>query len=290
MPVMESLATINSVVRTIVAVVVLGAVGAGGWLGYTTIKAGGLEAAQRQQELEDARAELESQTQRLAELDRQVGRQREELAHKDERIEQLDQEIARQEEQIERLDTSLRLLKVDHRVARIDVLEQGRDSESGEQFSRIEFVEVDDRGEPVDEPREFTITGDVVYVDYWIAKFEESYVEAADLDRSTSLVLFRRIFGEYQEPTDGFQLDEVGTRPTVYAQGTAISDFEQKIWDDFWSLANDPARASELGVRAAHGEAVSMSLRPGRRYKLMLRASDGLSITPDGMIPTEPTG
>jgi hypothetical protein len=59
-----------------------------------------------------------------------------------------------------------------------------------------------------------------------------------------------------------------------------MSDFEQRIWSDFWSIANDPQRAAGLGIRAAHGEAVSMKVATGRSYRLELRASGGLSIVP----------
>jgi hypothetical protein len=59
-----------------------------------------------------------------------------------------------------------------------------------------------------------------------------------------------------------------------------MSDFEKKIWSDFWTLANDPEKAKELGIRAAHGEAVNIRMEAGKRYQVQLRASDGLSITP----------
>ena len=73
-------------------------------------------------------------------------------------------------------------------------------------------------------------------------------------------------------------LDAVGSRPAAYRGGEKISELEQKIWDQFWEFANDPAKAREAGVRAAHGEAPSIKLMPGKRYKILLRASDGLTI------------
>jgi hypothetical protein len=67
-----------------------------------------------------------------------------------------------------------------------------------------------------------------------------------------------------------------------------MSDFEKKIWDEFWTIANDEAKANEMGIRAAHGEAPSMKLQKGKSYKVLLRASDGLSITPDSGQPPIP--
>ena len=143
------------------------------------------------------------------------------------------------------------------------------------------FVEVDDQGKALDDPKEFRIKGDIVYIDNWVVKFDDKYVEQADIDRSTSLVLFRRIFGEAQTPNDGFAVDTVGTRPKAYGRGKPMSEFEEKIWNDFWNIANDLGKARAMGIRAAHGEAPSIKLKKGKSYKIELRASDGLSITPD---------
>ena len=252
MPLLQSLATINSLVRTVLATLVVGAGGWGLWYGYQTYHA------------ED-------------EGSRQL---RDELAARTAEIGELEATLEQKQRQIERLDTAMRLLKVDHRLAEVTVIEQQRDSQSGELQTTIEFVEVNDEGYPIDEPREFTLLGDMIYVDYWVVKFEDKYVEQADIDRSTSICLFRRIFGEHQEPYDGYVIDEVGSRPTAYARGGQMSEFEQQIWDDFWNIAHDPDRAQQLGIRAAHGEAVSTKLRLGKTYRLHLRASGGLTITP----------
>ena len=117
----------------------------------------------------------------------------------------------------------------------------------------------------------------MVYVDYLTVTFDDKYIEQSDLDRSTAIALFQRIFGEHQEPIKGQRLDDVGTRPTAYARGTPMSDFEKKIWDDFWLIANDPARARELGIIAIHGDGLSMRVQPGKTYEIDLRATGDMS-------------
>ena len=124
-----------------------------------------------------------------------------------------------------------------------------------------------------------------MYIDNWVVKFDDKYVEHAEIERSTSLVLFRRVFGESQTPNEGISLDAVGSRPQAYGTGNEMSDFEKQIWSEFWTIANDESRARELGIRAAHGEAPSMKLQKGKSYRIQLRASDGLSITPDSGPP-----
>ena len=59
-----------------------------------------------------------------------------------------------------------------------------------------------------------------------------------------------------------------------------MSEFEKKLWGDFWEFANDPKKAAEMGIRAANGEAVSVKVREGKTYSISLRASGGLSIRP----------
>ena len=93
----------------------------------------------------------------------------------------------------------------------------------------------------------------------------------------------RPVFGEYQEPSEGFAIDPSGSRPAVYSQGGEMSAVERDIWANFWQYANDPAKAREAGIRAAHGEAPSIRLQPDKRYKIELRASGGLSIVPEDM-------
>jgi hypothetical protein len=273
---MESVSTVNSFLRTLIALVVLGAAGVAGYFGYTTYNAAEIEARKHAAELEktqvaltDARKELES-----AQAD---------IVAKAEQIRQQDQKITKLNEDIEKLQASLRLLKIDHRVARLTAVEQS-EGDDGQQYTLIEFVELNDEGEPIGTPRQFKIRGDMVYIDNWIVKFDDKYVEQADLERGTSLVLFRRIFGEMQQPIEGFPLDEVGSAPLAYARGGRMSPFEETIWNDFWTIANDTARAEEMGIRAAHGQAVSMKVQPGKSYKVELRASDGLSIVPEDTV------
>ncbi len=284
--IIESLATINSLIRTGLGVLLVGLVGAGGYFGYQTYNARDLAIKAAEEELTAVRGQL-------AEQENKLEKQRLELTAKDEQIAGLNADIKIKNEKIEKLDTSLRLLKVNHRVAWLTVLEQDTDPATNQLYTIGQFVEVNDKGERLGEPRQFRINGDVVYVDNWVVKFDDKYVEQAEIDRATSLVLFRRIFGESQTPNDGIPLDAVGSRPQAYGNGNQMSEFEQRIWDDFWTIANDEAKAKELGIRAAHGEAPSMKLQKGKSYKIQLRASDGLSITPDSGPPPvvgQPTG
>ncbi len=245
--------------RTLTSLTVLTVLGVGGWYGYKSYMAPQLE-------LEEKSKLLKQQQARLAKL---------------EAVEQqLREDNAELRENMERLALAVRLLKVDRRIAQIVVLDQWEAGPEEQVHTKFSFTEFDNRGEPLYEPRLFTIEGDVVYVDYWVAKFQDHFVEQQDPLRHASIALFRRVFGENQRPRDGFALDEEDVQPAAYASEEQASVFEREIWENFWEYATDKNKAESAGLRAAHGEAVAMRLDKGETYRLVLRSSGGLTFAP----------
>ena len=256
----ETVHTLNSALRTLLLAVLMIAAGFAGWKGY---------------------ALYNEPQEKLAEKERELNQVRADLVQRDERITEISADLAAKTAQLERAETSLRLLKLNHRVARLHVLDQQIDPESEKVTSTIEFFEVNEEGAPIDEKRQkFEIEGDRVYVECLVAKFEDKYIEAADLDRATAICSFQRIFGEYQKPTEGYELDKVGSSPTSYARGGKISEFEQRIWDDFWDIAGDRKKAAQIGIRAAHADAPSTQVRKGMTYELELRSTGEFTLRP----------
>lgn len=264
----DTISTLNSAVRTAVAGLFLLLAGASGWVVYDKVTA-------EQRRLNEATEGLAAAQQELQQARDRIGQQMQQ-------IETLRGDLTEANAQIQRLETSMRLLKMDQRLAQLKVINQETTEVDGQQRieTTVQFVELTPDGDPIGKPRQFTLQGDLIYLDNWVVKFEDRFVEQADLQRGTSLALFRRIFGEYQNPVDGFALDEVGGMPQAYARGGQPSEFEQKIWSDFWTFANDREKAEAMGIRAAHGEAVSIKAKEGQTYLIVLRASDGLSIEP----------
>ncbi len=272
---------LNSFLGTVLALAVVVLLSAGGWIAFKTYYGGkfALEAAnerlaQRQAEVAGLERDLASRTAKLEQLGGELDSTRQEVAR-------LAKDVQAKAREIQRLATALKLLKVDRRLAEITVLGQETSPADGKLVTRFRFVEVDPQGHPLAEPRVFSIEGDVVYLDSWVIKFTDENVEANDPLRSTSICLFRRIFGENQEPADGFPLDKVGSQPAAYRTGGKPSEWERQLWSRFWEYANDTELAKGQGVRAAHGEAPSIKLMPGKRYKVELRASAGLSVKPE---------
>ena len=263
---MEGLSTINSFLRTLVAIVVVGVVGVGGWMGYSKFNAGEIEAKKKAAELKDANEKLAKANEDLEVKDAEIVKHVARIAEQQTQIEDLNVEV-------KKLETSLAFLKVDHRVAKFTALDQTKDEATGDITTLIEFVEVNDEGAPIDTPRQFRLPGDTVYIDSWVVRFKDEFVEQNDLERGSSLMLFKRVFGSGQKPTDGYPLDEVGSAPRAYARGGQPSDFEKKIWDNFWVIANDPTRQEELGIRSGSGVAPNMKVEKGKTYEIRLRAA-----------------
>lgn len=251
---MKALALLNSLLRTFLATALAGVLGYGGWIAYQTYNAHELALQAKDEQLAQNKAQIDA----------------------------LNIDVAAKAAQIERLETAMQLLKVDERVAQIVVVDQAAGPDGERVQTRIRFSEVDKEGNPIGDAKTMTIDGDIAYLDAWVVKYLDEHVEQADPLRATSVCLFRRIFGEFQQPTEGFIIDAQGSRPSAYG-GSEMSEFEREIWANFWEYANDPDRAKEAGIRAAHGEAPSIKLQLGKLYRVQLRASDGLSIVAEDL-------
>ena len=255
--------TVNSALRTIVAVVVLGGVGYGGWFSYSNYLKPGLDAKHAKADLDQLRVEYEEQRTAYTRLQGDFEQQTEALRETERRA--------------QRLATSLKLLKVDKRMANIHVLEKST-NEKGQPSLRVRFTEMDPSGNPIGNSREFTINGEKIFVDSWIVTFEDKYVEAGDALRSCSLCVFKSIWGEFDGPIGGQSLDQnTNTGPGIY-QLAGQNEFEQQIWSDFWAVCNNRDKQKGLGIRAMYGQANYVIAEVGRTYEVNLRASGSTSL------------
>lgn len=284
----DAISSFNSLVTSIVTLIVIGIIGVGGWFAYDKFYAPEIRAREAAaKELEEARGELERVSNQLTETESKVKKQELMIADQATTIGQQNQTITEQGEAIEeleianeKLETAMRLLKVNHRLARIKVLKVGTNEETGEQYSDVEFVEMTPDGKQLGKPMEFRLNGDEIRIDCWIVKFDDKYIQESDLHRSTSLVVFKSIYGNADGPRSAHPLEERFSRPEAYARGSRLTDFEEKIWNDFWEISNDPTRALQLGIRANHGQVNYVKAQEGLIYQVDLRASDGLTIRP----------
>ena len=250
---MGNVKTINSAVRTALLVAVLGVVGYGGWFGYTNYIKPGVEAKQAIADLEALKVKYQANEEALA------------AATKDN----------------ERLATSMKLLKIQRRIANLTVLEKGKDEE-GNPYMEVAFTEVNEQGENVGSTRNYVVKGEKLYVDGWIVSFDDKYVEKADELRSASMYVFKSIYGDHEKPSEGQSLDlesSDGGAPGIY-QSSDKREFEEKIWGDFWKVSNDEGLQKEYGIRAAYGHSSYVKGIEGKTYRAHIRASGAMTLTP----------
>lgn len=248
--IMENVQTVNSAVRTTLMVCVAGCVGFGSWMGYNEYILPGIEGKKAKEENVALRAELEQQRLDLKEVT----------------IEN------------DKLKVSMGLLKIDSRVAQLTVNKKSVD-ENGRNFLEVTFSEVDKEGRFVGSSREYTLKGHTFFIDCWVAQFEDQYVEQADPLRRASIFTFKRIYGDEMKAIDGFPLDDFSKPAGIYGESEA-SEFANQIWKDFGTVCNDLDRQSELGIRAAHGQANYVSPEEGLTYEITIRSSGAVSLVP----------
>ncbi|MEK7467392.1 MAG: hypothetical protein AAB074_08260 [Planctomycetota bacterium] len=189
----------------------------------------------------------------------------------------LERDNRRMRDMIARLGTEFRIADV---VVTAQEGARGRDRRT-----TFRFLTYDRLGN-AQQPRSYTISGDVAYFDALVLKFEDRYVGDADALRGRSLHLFRRVFGEYQAPDDGFPLDAASVDGVPEALRVGAGNFEEELWRDFWKYTNDGDLARSKGVRVAQGEAVYTRLEAGRTYRLTIEADGGINIRPAEPVTT----
>lgn len=289
----EAFKTFNATMRTAIAATVVGGAGYAGYQGYALYN-------EPQQKLAQQQALLQEAQQTLADTESELRKRQVEVETLQTSVETLEVNLEASREELEQTQVAMKLLKVDQRVSELRVIDQktlppkqaSRDDSQEDDpqeadgkapprvVTTVEFVETSPEGKPIGEPQRFQVQGDKIYLEYLVIKFNDDYVEQADLARGTAIALFERIFGNQQNSDEGFTLDKVGTRPTAYGRGEVNSDFEKSLWTNFWELAHNAERRKELGIRAVQGNAPFFKVQPGETYRLRLRSTGEFSIDP----------
>lgn len=191
----------------------------------------------------------------------------------------LSEQIKKLEQRREHLEQFVSRLTSEKRVADIIVTEQlARGSQIDS--TTLMLMEHGRDGQRLP-PRFYTIRGNIAHIDAMVIKFERDYLEQNDPLRGHSLVLLHRLYGDYQAPADGYQIDEPGRPPVVYRDETITKEaaaFEAELWKNFWQFADDPKLREEKGVRVVQGEGPWTRFYPDRVYSLSSEADGGLNI------------
>lgn len=251
---MKAVQETNYLLRTLVYGGIVAVTGVVVWEGREFLHKGDEALAAKEQELAAKHQEL---------VDLQDKMQKQAEVHQKEK-QKLEQEI-------QRVNAAMQFLKLDHRLATIEIIDQKPDPvRPDDVLTTVRFTELGPDGKPRGAPIEGTVVGREVYLDAPTIRFKDNLVEQGDLLRGRSICRFRRMFGDQQAPRDGISLDRPPESPGE------MSDFEKNLWDEFWKLANDPQKAEERGVQTAQAGGPAVSAQKGKTYHVELRASGGL--------------
>jgi hypothetical protein len=180
------------------------------------------------------------------------------------------------EEDKKQLQQIVTRLESERRVA--DVLVKSRDVVNNIPQTTLLFVEYDRAGNALP-AKTFTIAGTSAHIDAMVIKFDHDFVAQNDPLRGHSIALFTKIYGDNQSPASAIHIDEPDSIPDVYrAADPRVTEFETKLWKDFWKLYEDESYRKNMGVRALGGHGVWGPFEPGRLYTLTLESDGGLNL------------
>jgi hypothetical protein len=193
-----------------------------------------------------------------------------------------DYKIEQLEAQKRELDDIIQRLQTDRRVAKIIVSDQN--ASSGKLKTTLLFVEYRRDGSALP-PRQFIIDGTEAHIDAEVVKFKDEYVKSNDPLRGQAIMLFTRIYGADQAPQDGMPIDTPGEIPEIYRGiDPKISDFEQDLWNRFWTLYTDKDARDAIGIRAMQGEGLFGPFDKDHVYTITVRP-DGATMNVDPIDP-----
>lgn len=113
--------------------------------------------------------------------------------------------------------------------------------------------------------KEYTVEGDVIHFDALIVKFSNQMV----LDgKEKAMYLWRRVYGEYMTPSEGFSIENEGEEPERYRGILEKLPIRDRVlfWNAIWDLASNPQKLREHNIEAIYGNVVYTRLREGLIY------------------------
>lgn len=168
-------------------------------------------------------------------------------------------------------------LSADSRAAEVLVTESRFNEASKKIETTIKFLEYDTEGKPL-EPRYLTFQGNIIQFQALVIRFQDRLVRAGDKLRGKSAYLFMRAFILDKNKSQVFDLTEKDEIPRGYKVPGVRSEFEKKLWEEFWDYALDPKARERAGIKNAQIEAPGSMFLPGTIYTLKIEHDGGLRI------------
>ena len=168
-------------------------------------------------------------------------------------------------------------LSADSRAAEVLVTKSEFDETTKKIHTTIKFLEFDSKGLPLP-PKYFTFQGNIIQFQSLVIRFEDKFVKAGDRLRGKSAYLFIKAFVLDGAKTREFEITPVHQIPAGYKLPEKKSEFEARLWEEFWEYALDPKARQRAGIKNAQIEAPGSIFLPGTIYTIRIEHDGGLRI------------
>lgn len=168
-------------------------------------------------------------------------------------------------------------LSADSRAAEVLVTKSEFDETTRKIRTTIKFLEYDANARPLP-ARYFTFQGNIIQFQSLVIRFGDKFVKAGDRLRGKSAYLFLKAFVLDGEKTQEFLISQANQIPAGYQLAGKKSEFEARLWEEFWKYALDPKARERSGIKNAQIEAPGSIFLPGTIYTLRIEHDGGLRI------------
>lgn len=182
------------------------------------------------------------------------------------------------------LKQMLSRLQADSRIAEVLVTGVNFDEKSQQTFTTIKFLEYNSENKPL-EPKYFTFSGNIIQFQSLVIRFDDIYVRNADKLRGKSAYIFLKAFMLDGKNTQEFMISPVNEIPAGYKIEGRSDPFEAQLWQKFWTIALEPKKDKQSGVKNAQIEAPGTLFVPGNLYTIKIEHDGGMRIDVSKLSP-----
>ncbi len=168
-------------------------------------------------------------------------------------------------------------LSAESRIAEVLVTKSEFNEQTKKVETTIKFLEYDAKGNPL-LPKYFTFHGNVIQFQSLVIRFADHFVKTGDKLKGKSAYLFMKAFVLDDNQTQVFEITKSQDIPTGYKTDEVRSEFEARLWEDFWKYALDPQARERTGIKNVQVEAPGSIFVPGTIYTLYIEHDGGIRI------------
>ncbi|RJP29136.1 MAG: hypothetical protein C4533_04885 [Candidatus Omnitrophota bacterium] len=168
-------------------------------------------------------------------------------------------------------------LTAESRIAQVIVTRVEKDPATNKELTTIKFLEYDTDNSAL-KPRYFTFPGNIIHFQALVIRFDDKFVMKGNRLKGKSAYIFMKTFVINGKEAQVYEINKVDNIPSGYEIKGRASNFQKKIWKEFWDYALDNDKAKLLGIKNAQIEAPASKFVPGILYTVKIEHDGGIRI------------